>query len=242
LFLEPPVFGEEDFDAGGVFGVGGGVFDFGEIEGFAALDAGAAAAAVEIAAFVAGPGLSEGHAELGTAAHDVGLCPIDERADQRDLFPVGQFDGHSHGVGKLVAAVGIDGVVARVGGVGDLLSFNREGVPGRNREKDHVPIGHDGALHRFLGVVPLGDFDFRRGQAAASEEWLDGRQVGSGLRDAKLRANRGGVVELAAVALSIVDGKGVQFVACVAQVIEEDSGIEPSGIDDDSFHEFSDCA
>ena len=115
-------------DIGGVGGVGRGVDDAGEVEGFAALDAGAAAAAVEVAAFVARPCLGEGDAQFGTAAYDVGLCPVDEGANELDLFPVGEADGGGHGIGELVAAVGVDGVVAGVGGVGDLVGLDREGV------------------------------------------------------------------------------------------------------------------
>lgn len=229
-------------DVRGVGGVGGGVGYAGEVEGFAALNAGAAAAAVEVAAFVARPCLGEGHAELGTAAYDVGLCPVDEGANELDLFPVGEADGDSHGIGELVAAVGVDGVVAGVGGVGDLVGPDREGVASGDGEEDHVSIGHNGAFHRFLGIVPLGDLDFGGGQATSGEERLNRGKVGGRVGDVQLRADGSCLVELTAVALPVIDGQCVQIVACFAQMIEEDGRIKPSGINDDGFHEFSDFA
>jgi hypothetical protein len=47
------------------------------------------------------------------------------------------------------------------------------------------------------------------------------------------------MLELTTVALTIVHGESVQLMACLTQVIEEDGGIEASGINDDGFHEFS---
>lgn len=57
--------------------------------------------------------------------------------------------------------------------------------------------------------------------------------------DVEVCADGGGVGEFAAVPLAVIDGKGVQHMAGFVQMVEQDSGIEPSGIDDDGFHEFS---
>lgn len=158
--LESPIVGAQRADARRGGGVSGWVGDACEVEGFAAFNTGAAASAVDVAALVAGPGLFEGQAEFGAAAHDVGFGPVDEGAAELDRAPVAEADGFGHGVGKLVAAVGVDRVVAAVGGVGDLLRANRKGMPSRDREQNHVSIRHHGGLHRLFGVVPFGDVDF----------------------------------------------------------------------------------
>ena len=124
---------------------------------------------MNVAALVAGPCFLKGQAEFRAAAHDVGFGPVDEGAAELDRAPVAESDGFGHGVGKFVAAIGVDRVVAAVGGVSDLFGADREGVPGGDGEQDHVSIRHDGGFHRLLGVVPFGDVDFGRGEAAASE-------------------------------------------------------------------------
>lgn len=160
---KPPGFAAERGDARGVGGVAGGVVNRCEVKGFAAFDASATAAAVQRAAFVAGPGLGKGHPQFGAAAHDIGLGPIDEGADELNGGPVSEADGLGHGVGEGVAAVGVDCVVAGVGRVGDLPGLDGEGVASGERQEDHIAVGHHGALHRLLGVVPLGHFDLGRG-------------------------------------------------------------------------------
>jgi len=145
--FQAPVVGAQVADARRVGGVACGIGDACEVEGFAAFNTGAAAATVKVAALVAGPGFRKGQAQFGAAAHDVGFGPIDEGAAELDRAPVAQTDGCGHGVGKLVATIGVDRVVAAVGSVSDLFSANRKGMPRRNREQDHVSIRHHGGLH-----------------------------------------------------------------------------------------------
>ena len=109
----------------------------------------------------------------------------------------------------------------------------------RNREKDHIAIGHDGALHRFLGVVAFRDFDLGGGQATAGQEGLQGGQVRHGVGDRECFADLRGALEFTTVSLTVIDRQRVQFVACGVQVVEQDGGVEPSGVYDDGFHEFS---
>lgn len=54
-------------------------------------------------------------------------------------------------------------------------------------------------------------------------------------------ADFGRMCELAAMALSIVDGERMHGVTRCSQVIEEDCRVESAGIDQDAFHEFSGC-
>jgi len=145
--LQAPVVGAQVANARRVGGVACGIGDACEVEGFAAFNTGAAAATVKVAALVAGPGFRKGQAQFGAAAHDVGFGPVDKGAAELDRAPVAQTDGFGHGVGKLVAAIGVDRVVAAVGSVSDLLSANRKGMPGGNREQDHISIRHHGGLH-----------------------------------------------------------------------------------------------
>lgn len=219
--LEPPVVGAELVYVWRIIGVGGWVVDAGEVEGFAAFDAGATNAAVQFAAFVAGPGFREGHSKLGSPAHDVRLRPIDEGSAQFDVFPVGQCHRGGHGVGKFIPAVRIDGVVSGMRRVSNLTRANRERVPCCQREEDHIPVRHDGALHRRFGIMPLGHFDFRRGQTAPGEQWLDGGKVGVGVGDPKGLANLRRCRQFTAMALPIIDGKRMRLVPCMEQMIEQ---------------------
>jgi len=203
--LQPPIVGAQRGDVRRVGGVRCRIGDACEVEGFAPFNAGATAAAVDVAALVAGPRFLKGQAEFCAAPHDVGLGPIDEGAAEFDRTPVAESDGLGHGVGKLVAAIGVDRVVAAVGGVGNLFSANGEGMSGGDGQQDHVSIWHNGGLHRFLGVVSLGDFDFGRGQAAAGEQWLNRREVGGLMRNIDGLADICCMRELAAMALPIVD-------------------------------------
>jgi len=122
--LEAPVVSAEGADVRRVGGVRCWIRDACEVESFAAFNTGAAAAAVNVAALVAGPRFCKGEAQFCAAAHDVGFGPVDEGAAELDCAPITESYGVGHGVGKLVAAIGVDRVVAAVGGVSDLLSTN----------------------------------------------------------------------------------------------------------------------
>jgi len=186
---------------------------------------------VDRAAFVAGPGLFEREIEFRAAADDVGFGPIDEGAAELDRAPVAQADGFCHGVGKFVATVGIDRVVPAVCRIGDLFGADGQGVACGDGEQNHVPIWHDRGFHRFLGVVAFGDVDFGGGQAAAREQWLDRSEVGGLVGRINRAANLGGMCELAAMTLAVIDRERVDGVARGAQVVEEDGRVESAGID-----------
>ena len=145
--LESPVVGAQRGDVRRVVSVRCWIGDACEVEGFASFNTGAAAATVDVAALVAGPRFRKGEAQFCAAADDVGFGPIDEGAAELDRAPVAESDGCGHGVGKLVAAIGVNSVVAAVGGVGDLFGADGEGMSGGDGEQNHVSIRHNGGLH-----------------------------------------------------------------------------------------------
>ena len=118
--LQSPVVRAEFCHAGCIACIGCWVGNAGQIEGFAALNTGAAAPAVQRFALVAGPGLREGHLQCCAAADDVGLGPVDEGTLEADRAPVTELHRACHGIGKLIAAIRIDRMVAAVGSVGHL--------------------------------------------------------------------------------------------------------------------------
>ena len=111
-----PVVGHHFLNGRRIGGIYRGIGRFRQVEGFATLDAGAAATAVQFPSLVAGPGFLEGNVQFGTEFDDVGLGDADEGAIERNLMPIRQLDGGIESVGELGATVGIDGVVPGVGG------------------------------------------------------------------------------------------------------------------------------
>lgn len=221
-----PVVGAQGFEVGGVFGVGGRVGEAGEVEGFAAFNTGAAATAVDRAALVTGPGLLKRDVQFTTAFCDIGLAPIDKGAAQAHGLPVAEPDCGRHGIGKFGAAIGVNGVIPVVGGVGDLGGAGTEGIAGGEGKEEHVAVWNDRRFHALLGIMAFRDGDIGGGKAAADEEGTDAGEVSALEGDLKLGADRCGAVEFAGVALPVVDGESLHRMSGIEQVIKEDSGVE----------------
>ena len=226
------------FINGGRIGlVGGGVIEVGKVEGFAAFHTGATETTVLFPALVAGPGLFKGYFQFRAEGGDVGLGPVDEGSVEGDFMPVGKADGLVEGIGKDFAAVGIDVVVAGMGGVGDVVKATGDGPPGSEGEQDHVAVGDDGGLHVVLGIVSLGDIDICRGETAPGEKAGHGGEVGNAVLDAELGREFTGIIKFPAMALSIIDGEGLDGVPLLKQVIEEHRGIHAAGVYQDGLHQ-----
>ena len=138
-------------------GVNGRIGKPRELEGFTALDASAASAAVDVAALVAGPGLSEVHAKFMPAPRDLGLGVVDEGAENLDGGIRAEANRVPHGFHEILTAVRINGVVARMGRDHQAVGLDGFGVAAGDGEHDAVAEGHDGLLHRLLFVVPVGN-------------------------------------------------------------------------------------
>ncbi len=236
-----PVVGAEGLEVGSVIGVGGGVVDSGEVEGFAAFNAGAAAPAVDFAALVTGPCLLEWDAQFRAAFCDVGLAPIHEGAAEAHRIPVAEPDRGGHSVGKFRAAIGVNGVIPVVCGIGDFGGAGTEGVAGGEGEEEHVAVWNHGGFHARLGIMALRDGNIGGGEAATGEEGTDAGEVGALKGDLAGGADRGGPVEFAGVALPVIDGEGADLLSFCEEVVKQDGGIETTGINKDGFHEFSRC-
>ena len=131
------------------------IFDFGVSEGFLALDACPALAAMLFAALVAGVGRGVVETEPFADAGDVGFP--DACIGRVDLYPdVGAVPhGLRHGMHESRAAIGIDRMVAAVIGDEYLAQLSAFGKPAGHRKHDAIAERHDGRFHVFGLVVSL---------------------------------------------------------------------------------------
>ncbi len=236
-----PVIGAEGFEVGSILGVEGGVVDSSEVECFAAFNTGSAAPAVHCIALVTGPGLFEGDAQFRAAFYDIGLAPIHEGAAEAHRLPVAEPDRSGHRFGKFGSAIGVNGVIPVVCGIGDFGGAGTEGVAGGEGEEEHVAVWNHGGFHARLGIMALRDGNIGAGEAAPGEEGTDAREVGALKGDLAGGADRGGPVEFAGVALPVINGEGAHLLSLREEIVKQDGGIETTGINKDGFHEFSRC-
>ena len=145
--LQLPVLSAECAEFRCVVCIGRRIAQLGKVEGFATLNTGATATAVECAAPVARPGIFKGEIQCCAAPDDVRLGPIDKGADEFHRMPVTKTHGIGHGIRKFLAAVRVDRVITTVCRIGNLICSNREGIAGGNGEQDHIPIRHNGGFH-----------------------------------------------------------------------------------------------
>ncbi|SPE56927.1 hypothetical protein SBV1_260022 [Verrucomicrobia bacterium] len=138
-------------------GVNRGVGQARQQEGFTALDARAAGATVDGAAFVTGPGFREIHPELMTAPGYLGLRTVDERAEDFDVGVRSEADRIGNRPHEILTAVRVDGVVAGVGRDDESLGLDRFGKAAGDREHDPVPERDNSLLHLSLFVMALGN-------------------------------------------------------------------------------------
>ena len=116
---------------------------------------------MRFSADITGPGGGVVHTEFGSAAGDAGLGHGDEGADDFHFRVGAEADGVGHGFHEVLAAVGIDRVVAGVGGDDEAVRFQAFRKSGGDGEHDAVAKWHDGPFHRLLFVVSLRNFTTR---------------------------------------------------------------------------------
>ncbi len=216
-------------EGGGGF-VGGGVGDTCEEEGFAAFDAGAAGAAVAGVAFVAGPGFGVVDVEAMAEGGDGGFVEVDEGAEEFDAG-VGAFGhGGGHGVHEGFAAVGVDGVVAGMGGDDEGFGAAAFGEAGGDGEHDAVAEGDDGALHGFLGVMAVGDFAAGLKEVGGEELVDEGEWDDVVVEAAEVIAVPGGEGDFFGVVFgAVVKADGADDVVVLAGPVEGGDGIHAAG-------------
>lgn len=122
-----------------------------------ALDAGATPAAWLGAPFVTAVGVVIVDAELQAAQADLAFGEPGVGAFKADAGECALGDGASHGVDESGAAVGVNGVVARMVGEHHGGEAAALGESGGHGEHDAVAEGHDGRAHIVVGVMPFGD-------------------------------------------------------------------------------------
>jgi hypothetical protein len=125
---------------------------------FPAFDAGAAGAAMEKTALVAGPGAGVVDFEFGSATDDGCFIHRYKRAQEFDVGVSTGIDRLCHGIEKGFPAIGIDGVVAGMGRNGYGFGADAFGIACGERKKNAVPKGDDGLFHRQLFVMAIWDF------------------------------------------------------------------------------------
>src|SRR5690606_10198558 len=112
----------------------------------ATFHAGAAFAAMTLAAFVARPSARVVHAEVRALACDIGLGQGDEWTEQLDLRVSAEAHGFTHRLHKIFAAVRIDRMVAAVCGDDEALGADAFGETARDAQHDRVAKRHHGLL------------------------------------------------------------------------------------------------
>ena len=157
-----PIVCHHFFDGRSTGGIVGGVRDIGKVECFSPLHTGATTTAMKLESLVAGPSVFEGNVQFSPELYDIGLCDADKGTIKGHLMPIGETNGGIQCIGKLRPAIGIYGMVARMGGISYANKLGRDGPTGGNGKKDHVAVGNHGGLHVVLRVMALGDFDLGR--------------------------------------------------------------------------------
>lgn len=207
-----------------------GVGNPGEEEGFAAFDAGAAGAAVAGVAFVAGPGFAVVDVEAVAEPGDGGFVEVDEGAEQFDTG-VGAFGhGGGHGVHEGFAAVGVDGVVAGVGGDDEGVRATTFSKAGGDGEHDGVAKGDDCALHGFLGVVAVGNLTAGLEEIGGEELVDEGKRNDVVVDPAEVIAMPGGEGDFFGVVLrAVVKADGADDFVVLTGPVEGGDGIHAAG-------------
>ena len=221
---------------GGLF-VFGGVCKISEGEGFFAFDAGAAFAAMEVVAFVAGPSVGEVDVEIATNGGDVFFANVDEGAQHLDVGVGAGGNGLRHGGEEVFAAVGVDGVVTGVGGDDEAFGADTFGKAGGDGKKDAVAEGDDGALHVFLLVVAFGDVSAGLKEVTFEESVHKGEVSGVEGNSGLVGLPSGHGEFFGVVFGGVVDAEaGDHFVLGGEGMPESDGGIHATGKKNDRFH------
>ena len=205
-------------------------------KGFPSFDTGAAGAAVEKAALVAGPGACVVDFEFGSPPDDRGFIHRDKGAQKLDVGVGARIDRLGHGVEKRFATVRIDGVIAGVGRKGHGLGPDAFGIAGCQGKKNAVPKRDDGFFHRQLLVVTVGDF-----AAGLQQVGLEGLGQKGERHDRVLNAEAtalvGGAGKFAGVMFgSVVEAEGSDDLLGGGHVMEDGDRVEASREKNDDFH------
>ena len=205
----------------------------------AALHAGAAGAAVVVAAFVARPRLAVVDAQLMASAGDVGLRPVGVGGEQGDAGEGAGLCGGAEGLHKFGAAVGIDGVVAAVVGHHHVLQSAALGQAHGHAEHDAVAEGHHRAVHVVVGIVAIGDV-FAANEQRTLEVLPHEGQGHHYMLDAQPLAVQPGEGNLAGIVLgAIVEGHGQSD--ALAIVVEQRHRVHASTEDENAVFHFRRC-
>ena len=188
------------------------------MKGFAAFDAGATPAAVNFSALVAGPGAGEVDAQFVAAGGDVFLAHGNEGAHQFEIDVGALLDGVGHGLHEFLPAVGVDGVVSRVGGDDEAVGFTAFSEAGSDGEHDAIAEGNHGGFH--VGFLVVAFRDVAPGlEEVGFEEVVDEVEFDGLVRDAEL--------------LTVPGCKGDFAVVVFRPVVEGNSGgdfVLPGGV------------
>ena len=220
----------------GADGVGGRFGDAGGGEGFAALAAGGALAAVLLAAAVAGVGVGEVLTELGAGGGYFRLGAGDEGTQNLQIRVGAVGDSGRHGCHELLPAVGVDGVVATVGGDDQPFGTLAFGNAGGNGQENAVAEGDNCLLHVLLGIAAGGN-GIRSAQQGTFQMRRDGAEVDFVVGHAAVLSLPAGAVQLAGgVVAAVVEGKGADHLVVAQRPVQGGGGIQPAGEENSYFH------
>ena len=205
-------------------------------EGFLALAAGGALAAVLGGAFVAGVGVGKVDPEGGTGGGDFCLGVVDEGAQDLELGVGAEMDGVCHGGHEVFSAIGVEGVVAVVGGNDDgfrAVAFRDTGGDG---QEDTVAEGDDGLLEVFLCVVAGGD-GICAAEQGAGEMLRDGGDVYLMIGDAEMLCLPACAGELASgVVAAVIEGQGAHNLMVGVRPVQGGGGVQTAGEENGNVH------
>lgn len=208
----------------------------GSEERLAALAAGGAAAAVEVAAAVAGVGVGKINTKLVAEGDNLPFAEVDEGTQDFQLGVGAKADGAGHGLHEVLPAIGVDGVIPGVGGDDNA----RGAVAFRNAsghgQKDAVAEGNDGLFHVFRGVVFRGD-GIGTAQQGAVQVRGNGGDVNLMVGDAEMFRLPAGAGEfMAGVVAAVVKCQGSGYLVVPAGPMESGGGIQPAGEENRDIH------
>ena len=183
--------------------VDGGIGNAGVPEGFATLAAGAAGAAMVLAAAIAAVGVAVVHAYGGAALGYLSLGEVRIGRQQGNAVVGAGGYGARHILDKGGAAIGIYGVVAAVVGQHHVRQVVRLGKAGCDGKHNAVAEGHDGAAHVFVIVIAVGD-GIGPGEQRTCKMLADKFQGYDHQRNIELGALEAGALDFARIVVAAV--------------------------------------
>ena len=129
------------------------------------------------------------------AFDDIGFCPVDEGGKYFDRTFITDLRCHIHREGELRLAVGIGGVLPRVGAERDRSELGSNGPTRSDREQDHVAVRNGRECHRLGRILTMRDIDRGIGQSVLAEDRCQAGKINGAVLDFCSSANFGGRVE-----------------------------------------------